>query len=91
MIKHTNSFAQNNKEGNVATRDIPRRYNINMCKKKCDKIDDELVGLNIAGVEVDPCIYEEIETIEHCTVHVCRCIKCGHIEIEWEREHKDDE
>lgn len=40
--------------------------------------------------EVDPCIYEEIDTVEHCTVHILRCSKCGHIEIMWERE-KDDE
>lgn len=40
--------------------------------------------------ELDPCLYEEIETVEHCTVHVLRCQRCGHIEIEWERELPDD-
>ena len=56
-----------------------------MCKKKCEKLDDELIGLNIAGVDVDPCVYEEVETIENCTVHILRCKKCGHVEVEWER------
>lgn len=58
-------------------------------KKKCDKFDGEfgdIENMTIGGIEVDPCIYEEIETIEHCTVHVLKCMKCGHIEIEWERE-----
>lgn len=36
--------------------------------------------------EIDPCLYEEVETIEHCTVHVMQCVRCGHIEIMWERE-----
>ena len=36
--------------------------------------------------EVDPCLYEEIETVRHCTVHVMQCVRCGHIEISWERE-----
>ena len=40
--------------------------------------------------ELDPCLYEEIETVEHCTVHILRCRRCGHIEIEWERELLDD-
>ena len=40
--------------------------------------------------ELDPCLYEEIETVEHCTVHILRCRRCGHIEIEWEREQPDD-
>ncbi len=40
--------------------------------------------------ELDPCLYEEIETVEHCTVHILRCQRCGHVEIEWEREQPDD-
>ncbi len=40
--------------------------------------------------ELDSCLYEEIETVEHCTVHILRCQRCGHIEIEWEREQPDD-
>ena len=33
--------------------------------------------------ELDPCLYEEIETYENVTVHILRC---GHIEVEWERQ-----
>ena len=33
--------------------------------------------------EVDPCLYEEIETYENVTVHILRCVRCGHIEVEW--------
>ena len=36
--------------------------------------------------ELDPCIYEEVEVGPHCTVHVLRCKRCGHMEIEWDRE-----
>lgn len=36
--------------------------------------------------ELDPCIYEEIEQYKNVTVHILRCKKCGHIEIEWERQ-----
>ena len=34
--------------------------------------------------ELDPCVYQEIETHTNCTVHVMKCKKCGHIEILWE-------
>ena len=40
--------------------------------------------------ELDPCLYDEIETVRHCTVHVMRCVRCGHIEISWERESAAD-
>lgn len=36
--------------------------------------------------EFDPCLYEEIETYENVTVHILRCVRCGHIEVEWERQ-----
>ena len=52
---------------------------------KCQFPDGVVVkpdGVN----ELDPCLYEEIEVVKHCTVHVLRCQRCGHIEIEWERE-----
>ena len=35
--------------------------------------------------ELDPCVYREIETHENVTVHILKCVYCGHIEIEWER------
>ena len=40
--------------------------------------------------ELDPCVYEEIEVVAHCIVHVLRCKRCGHMEIEWEREASTD-
>lgn len=41
--------------------------------------------------ELDPCSYEEIECWKNVTVHVLRCKKCGHIEIEWERQEDTEE
>lgn len=51
--------------------------------EKCKFPDN--CAIKIGDYEVDPCIYEEIETVENCTVHILKCKKCGHIEIEWER------
>ena len=54
-------------------------------RPKCQFPDGVIVrpdGIN----ELDPCLYEEIEIVRHCTVHVLQCQRCGHIEIEWERE-----
>ena len=36
--------------------------------------------------ELDPCLYQEIGTYENVTVHILRCVRCGHIEVEWERQ-----
>ena len=36
--------------------------------------------------ELDPCLYQEIETYENVTVHVLHCVRCGHSEVEWERQ-----
>lgn len=36
--------------------------------------------------ELDPCIYETIEIHHNVTVEVCRCIKCGHVELSWYRQ-----
>lgn len=58
-------------------------------EKRCQFPDG--VTIRPDGVnELDPCFYEEIETVKHCTVHVLRCQRCGHIEIEWERESTSD-
>ena len=40
--------------------------------------------------ELDPCCYETVEEYKGCTVRVLRCKKCGHTEIEWEKERDDD-
>ena len=34
--------------------------------------------------ELDPCLYREIGTYESVTVHILRCVRCGHIEIEFQ-------
>ena len=36
--------------------------------------------------ELDPCLYQEIEAHKNVTVHILRCVRCGHIEVEWERQ-----
>ncbi len=36
--------------------------------------------------ELDPCLYQEIGTYENVTVHIPRCVRCGHITVEWERQ-----
>lgn len=43
------------------------------------------------GIEIDPHLYEEIETHYNCTVHVLRCKECGHIEIEWDHAEKEND
>lgn len=39
--------------------------------------------------ELDPCCYETVEEYKGCTVRVLRCKKCGHTEIEWEKENEE--
>lgn len=36
--------------------------------------------------ELDPCLYQEIEAYKNVTVHVLRCVRCGHIDISWSRQ-----
>ena len=55
----------------------------------CSHGDGVTVQLN--GVPVDACVYEEIQTFRHVTVHVFRCVRCGHIDIEWERQEDTEE
>lgn len=53
--------------------------------KKC-KFPDGIVikpdGIN----ELDPCVYREVEVIHNVTAHVLVCQKCGHVELEFERQ-----
>ena len=44
------------------------------------------VTVEVGGVPVDPCVYKEVETHHNCTVHILKCERCGHIEIEWEQQ-----
>lgn len=41
--------------------------------------------------ELDPCVYEEVECYKNVTVHVMRCLRCGHVEISWERQEDTEE
>ena len=43
------------------------------------------------GNELDPCVYEEVECYKNVTVHVMRCLRCGHVEISWERQDNTEE
>lgn len=36
--------------------------------------------------ELDSCLYETVEEYRNVTVRVLRCVRCGHTEIEWERQ-----
>lgn len=57
--------------------------------QKCQPPDG--VSIKPDGVnELDPCLYDEVETYQNVTVHVLRCRRCGHIEIEWERNVDND-
>lgn len=47
----------------------------------------KLDGVN----ELDPCVYEEVECYKNVTVHVMRCLRCGHVEISWERQENTEE
>lgn len=38
--------------------------------------------------ELDPCVYDVVETHKNVDVEVLRCKNCGHIEVEWIR--RDD-
>lgn len=53
-------------------------------KQKCSYPDGLVIKPD--GVhELDPCRYEEIETVYNVNVRVLRCKECGHIELEWFR------
>lgn len=53
------------------------------------KFDNGITELNIAGIPVDPCVYEVVETHYGVTVEVLRCPKCGKTEILWHKENAD--
>lgn len=53
-------------------------------EKKCSWGEGEQVTL--FGHEVDPCVYEVMETHHGCKVEVSKCKYCGHIDISWEVE-----
>lgn len=66
---------------------IPIEYSEELGKDKCEWPDGVIIkpdGIN----ELDPCVYEEIETHYNCTVHVLMCKHCGNIELEWEKQEE---
>ena len=51
----------------------------------------EGIDINIAGIPVDACDYELIQTVRNVTVEVLKCKKCGHVEILWRRQENTEE
>ena len=41
--------------------------------------------------KIDPCVYEVVQKIKNVTVIVYKCVRCGHIEICWERQADTEE
>ena len=41
--------------------------------------------------EVDPCLYDVIETHRNVTVEVLKCCNCGHVEVSWHEDWGDQE
>ena len=49
------------------------------------------VTVSIGGVPIDPCVYKEIQTFKNVTVHVYKCVNCGKLETERERQEDTEE
>lgn len=58
-----------------------------MKKCSCNGVIFKPDGLN----ELDPCIYDEIQTFKNVTVHICQCKRCGNIDISWEKQEDTEE
>lgn len=41
--------------------------------------------------EIDPCLYETVETHRNVTVEILRCKKCGHVEVLWKRQENTED
>lgn len=39
---------------------------------------------------LDPCVFDELETVEGATVTVLRCRYCGRIEVSWHRPKEEE-
>lgn len=74
-------------EGGMVCKECEAKYSRTEKRKTCETPG---VEIRIGNIPVDPCIYEETETIHNATVHILRCKNCGKIEIEWERGTEDD-
>ena len=42
--------------------------------------------MNVNGIPIDPCVYEDCEIYQNVTVIVSKCKKCGHTEIQWKQQ-----
>lgn len=40
--------------------------------------------------ELDPCIYEEVESWRNVTVIVSKCKRCGAIDISWQKQENSE-
>ncbi len=61
-----------------------------MSKKKCSF--PEGIEIRPDGVNpLDPCVYETLEVHKNVTVEICRCKKCGHIEVSWYRQEDTED
>ena len=58
-------------------------------KMKC-KFPNNLVIKPDGVNDLDPCIYEEVESLKNVTIHIMRCKNCGHIEISWEKQENTE-
>ena len=56
-----------------------------MASHKCS-FGDGITVKPDGETELDPCLYQEIKAYENVTVHILRCVRCGHIEVECERQ-----
>lgn len=50
------------------------------------------VEMSIGGlIDIDPCVYEDIEAYRNVTVVISRCKNCGNVEIHWVRQDDTEE
>ena len=49
--------------------------------KKCEY--PEGVHMEIAGIPVDPCVYETEAVYKNVTVEILKCRNCGHVDVTW--------
>lgn len=59
-----------------------------MEKQRCTHKDEDIVEM--FGIPVDACHYEEIERYKNVTVSILQCPKCGHVEIVWKRQENTE-
>lgn len=69
--------------------DILEHWN-RRAEKKC-RFPDGLTVKPDGENELDPCSYKVVEEYSNVTVRVLRCRKCGHTELEWERQDNTEE